>query len=490
MRVSPGWILAALLAIALALRLIAIGDRLSNDEGYTWLVVSAHGPGVFLDRLAAFENTPPLFYLLTWPLPDAGVAWLRIVAVLAGVGCVWATYWAAKVSSAVYSAPQVTLAAVFAAGAVAVAPFAVSYSDYARGFVLADALLILALGAALRRRWWLYAVAATAAVYTEYDSALFLVALSAAVGWREWRAGSRRRAWRSALALAAPIATLAAWLPEALRDSATKVSPVYPSPSPDSLRDLVVRLTFGEHGTAHAASVRWLQFVVVAAVCVWAFRKAPRTIAVTAAGTLILHAIAAWIGPDIFAPRYLTELIPLAAIALGHALAGWAADRAGGDGTRALRARADRASADRARALRARAAGARRAVPVAVAVVLALVAVAVAIRRAHGNDEPDIAGIGRLVAPAARGRTVITNSAVVAYYLRGLHPRLDRPFGLGPGLEARCGTHCKVGFLVVDDTRVAGGIRTGPGQAHQFGPIYVRATPQVGGRATVLPAGR
>jgi hypothetical protein len=71
---------------------------------------------------------------------------------------------------------------------------------------------------------------------------------------------------------------------------------------------------------------------------------------------------------------------------------------------------------------------------------------------------------------------VVTNSAVVAYYLRDLKPRLDRPFGLGPGLEAGCGASCRAPFLVVDDTRVANGPRAGPGAAHLFGPIYVRST--------------
>src|SRR4051794_30674467 len=134
----PRAILGVLLLGALALRLLAIGDTLSHDEGYTWLVASAHGPQAFYDRLSAFENTPPLYYLLTWPLPDDGVGWLRLVAVLAGVGCVAATYWTASFTSSRVERREVKLAAVFAAAAVAVAPFAVSYSDYARGFVLAD----------------------------------------------------------------------------------------------------------------------------------------------------------------------------------------------------------------------------------------------------------------------------------------------------------------------------------------------------------------
>src|SRR3954470_22455084 len=237
----PRAILGVLILGAVVLRLLAIGDPLSHDEGYTWLVASAHRPGVFLDRLNAFENTPPLYYLLTWPLPDGGVAWLRLVSLLAGTGCIAAVWWVAR-----------GRAGLFAAAAMAVAPFAVSYSDYARGFVLADLGLIVALGAALRRRWWLYAAAAGVAVYAEYDSALFLVAI--AIALREWKA-------------ALPIALLIPWIPAAIQANDatgdTKGSPLYPAPSLTSLRDTVVRLTFGEHGTAHATSLRWFQFLLV-----------------------------------------------------------------------------------------------------------------------------------------------------------------------------------------------------------------------------------
>jgi hypothetical protein len=102
--------------------------------------------------------------------------------------------------------------------------------------------------------------------------------------------------------------------------------------------------------------------------------------------------------------------------------------------------------------------------------------VAVVVQRSGADDEPDIAAIGRVIAPAAKGRTLLSNSAVVAYYLRDLKPRLDRPFGLGPGLEAGCVARCRAPFLVVDDTRVANSPRVGPGAAHLFGPIYVRST--------------
>jgi hypothetical protein len=414
--------------------LVAIGDPLSHDEGYTWLVSSAGGAGTFFDRLGAYENTPPLYYLLTWPLPDAGVAWLRIVSVLAGTGCVAAVWWitaGTRSTLAPHSGAYVygvrSAAPWIAAGAMAVAPFAVSYSDYARGFILADLGLLIALGAAMRRNWWLYALGAAVAMYAEYDSALFLIALSFVAGWRAL----------------VPIALLAPWLPF-IENSSTKVAPVYPNPSPASLRDTLVRLTFGEHGTANAITLRWLQFLLVAAVCVWAFRKAPRIITVTAIGTLVLHAITHWIGPDVFAPRYLTELIPLGAIAIGMAVA---------DVRRAEIRRAPM----------------RRAATAAACIGIAAIGVAVGIRRANQNDEPDYNAIATAIRPAAKGRTVLTNSAVIAYYLRDLHPRLDRPFGL----KAAC-RGCTPPFLIVEDTRVANSPRPGPGHATAFGPVYVR----------------
>src|SRR3954469_5296897 len=124
----PRAILGVLLLGALVLRLLAIGDTLSHDEGYTWLVASSGAPGTFLDRLGSFENTPPLYYLLTWPLPDAGVAWLRIVSVLAGVGCVAAVWWVVRGMRSTFvplSGRYVDSAAWIAAAALAVAPFAV-----------------------------------------------------------------------------------------------------------------------------------------------------------------------------------------------------------------------------------------------------------------------------------------------------------------------------------------------------------------------------
>src|SRR4051812_11398227 len=56
-------LLGLIVLVALGCRMAGAGDRLSPDEGYSWLVASARGWQGFLDSLARYENTPPLYYL-------------------------------------------------------------------------------------------------------------------------------------------------------------------------------------------------------------------------------------------------------------------------------------------------------------------------------------------------------------------------------------------------------------------------------------------
>ena len=89
-------LLAGIVLLAVLVRLAGLGDRLSEDEGFSWLVASAPSADVFLDRLAAYENTPPLFYLLLAPLPLDDEVWLRLPALVAGVACVPMLYLAVR----------------------------------------------------------------------------------------------------------------------------------------------------------------------------------------------------------------------------------------------------------------------------------------------------------------------------------------------------------------------------------------------------------
>lgn len=437
--------LAGIVLLALAVRLAGIGDRLSADEGYSWLVASSPDAGAFLRNLAAYENTPPLFYLLLSVLPGSDEAWLRLPSLVASVAAVPVLYAIVR--------PLVgTRAALLAALGLAVAPYHVSFANYSRAFMLAGLGLLLALWAAARlaqggrpRWWWLYAVGASVALYSEYDAALFLVALVAAllvIG-----VPARRRT----LTLGTlPALAIVPWLPQLVRSldqlDVTKVSPIYPEPSPAALRDLAVPLMLGEHGAASSAAGRTLELAVAAVLiglaASWLWRRERRAfwlLAGTGAGTLVLAGIVALAGPDVFAQRYLTVLIPLGAALLGAGAAAlpwrWAAP--------------------------------------ACAAGLVLLGLAILGQRSGRELEPDPAPVVAAVR-AAHPDVVLTNSATMAFYLRGEPVVLDRPFGL-VSRRRTCAPRCP--FAVVDDTRVAGGARRVRGLRLRRGPIAVTLDP-------------
>jgi len=446
-------LLAGIVLLAILVRLAGVGDRLSEDEGFSWLVASAPDLDTFLDRLAAYENTPPLFYVLLAPLPLDDEHWLRLPSLVASVACVPVLYLAVR--------PLLgTRAALLAALGLAVAPYAVNWSNFSRGFMLANLGLLIALWAVVRlageggrRWWWVYAGGALLAIYSEYDALLFLAALIATFAWIT--PGRRREI----VALGTlPVFALLPWLGEFVRSldalDETKAAPMYPSPSPASLRDSIVPLFAGEHGTADSAGPRTVQFALIVAALTAAVamlrargkRDALSLLGLTALGTLALHGVATLLGPDIFQQRYLTSLIPLAVGLLAGAtvLVPW-----------------------------------RWATPAATALLLGLGAVVFAQR--HDRElEPDMAPVEALIERSG-DRVVLTNTARVAFYLRELRPHLDRPLGFGVDAEAACGPRCPVPLTIVDDSRAPAGVRTGPGRSHAFGPLIVRLRPSGSG---------
>lgn len=443
-----GAALLAVILLAAAIRFAAFGSRLHVDDAYTWLVASAPSPSAFLRRLAATENTPPLNYLLLTPLPIDHPFWLRLPSLLAGVLMVPATYWAAR---GVLSRPVALLAAL----AVAVDPFLVTFSDLARGFMLEDLALLLALGALVRvrrqptrRLWALFVLAGVVALYTEYAAAIFLVALAVAAILVRWPARAR-----VAAACGLVLASMLPWIPEIVRGQnqigITKISPPAAAPSLTGLRDLVVTLAFGENGGTTSSAGRWLLLLALGLLGLAAAvilrrgaarlgRAAPRVnglIALAGVLTLAGHAIAAIAGIDVFSQRYTTILVPLAAV-LGAAAVSL---------------------------------GGRTRLPVLCAVLLSALGVVEIARRGGAQYEPPIAPV-RAAALALHPRTVLTNTPIVQFYLRDLHPILDRPANYGPGLVASCARPC----LVIDDLRAQGGPpRRVTGAARMIGPYVL-----------------
>jgi 4-amino-4-deoxy-L-arabinose transferase-like glycosyltransferase len=441
-------LLAAIVVLAVIVRLAGVGDRLSIDEGYSWLVGGAPSASAFLDRLAAYENTPPLFYLLLTPLPLDDEVWIRLPALLAGAASVPVLYAAVR---PLLGTPTALLSAL----GLAVAPYYVQFSNYSRGFTLATLGLLIALwGAARLARgaqrswWWLYGAGAVLALYSEYDSSLFLLPLVGAL----LVIGKPARRETLLFGLL-PFLALLPWIGEFQhsRDlsGVTKVDPTNPGLSLGTLRNETVALVFSEQGIAASRGLKTALYAAVILPTLLAgiglarrAREAFWLLAGTGLGVLAGHAITSAMGPDILAARYLIPLLPLgvAVLAAGVAAAPW-----------------------------------RSAVPV-VAALLVGAGAFVFLNREGREVDPDYERVAAIV-EGAHARVVLTNSAVVTYYLDRPRPLLDRPFGLGPGLTEGCLRSCRRPLAIVDDGRVPPARRVS-GRATPVDDIFVVIVPK------------
>jgi len=199
--------LLALAVLAAALRFFRIdAQSLWYDEGISAFQLTRSYPDIL--RAAALDSHPPLYYLSlkAWSeaLPvSASEVVLRSLSAVSGVAGVVLTY---VVGRRLFGPLVGGLAALL----LAAAPLSVYYSQEVRMYALVTALGMLAAWAYTRRTYWLYALAAAAALYTQYLAIAFIVAVHLhALLWLRQRSEWLR--WLGANAIAA-LAFLP-WLP-------------------------------------------------------------------------------------------------------------------------------------------------------------------------------------------------------------------------------------------------------------------------------------
>lgn len=220
-RLSYGRAVGLATAIGAALRLAFIARQpLGYDEDFSAVVL--HQPVDRMIDIVCHDSAPPLFYILERAVVAAadllglasaggpgGPVALRLIPVMAGIALIPLV---AALARRVGGEPAGVWAAVF----TALVPTAAMLSNFARMYGLAATLTVAAtllLWRAVekpgRGRWAAYAVAAAAAVWTDYFSAVALVGiLVAALSLRP----GRRAAAAAFVATALAVASIGPWL--------------------------------------------------------------------------------------------------------------------------------------------------------------------------------------------------------------------------------------------------------------------------------------
>lgn len=170
-------LIAGILGLALILRLWGLEHKSLDGGDEPFSLALAQRPLGEMFELFGFEANGSVYSILLWPLVRISEAeWmLRLPALVAGVLAVAAVWWAGRE----LVGPR---AGLLAAGLMAVNPYAIYQSQYARPFslvMLFSAVSFAALAVGLRddrRRWWVLYVAATAlAAYGNAVTAAILV---------------------------------------------------------------------------------------------------------------------------------------------------------------------------------------------------------------------------------------------------------------------------------------------------------------------------
>ncbi len=330
------WELAAFAVViaGVALRVLALADRsLTWDETYSIFIASQPVTRVLV-LTAANEAHPPLYYLLLhWWVQvfGPGEAAARALSVPIGTAIVLVTWMFGR--RLIGEAP-----ALLAAALVALAPSQVATAQEARmyGLLALTALsswwaLWAGMTGGRRASWVAYAVISAVMLYSHYYGFFVLASHFAFLLWRR-APGDVWRRWTyatiGALALFMP------WLPALPMQFGTgRAWPVYRPPlTPALYIDTLTSITMGQlffdaiHGGSIPRELSWsltVGAVVVVVIGYRALRRAPAERALMVASVFFPLTLAYGVSlvVNIFAPRYLTFLMPGLALLAGAGVA-------------------------------------------------------------------------------------------------------------------------------------------------------------------------
>lgn len=183
----------ALTLAVLVLRASQLRQSLYGDEIWTYGDIVGHGLGRMIhDVYTGPENSPPLFFVLSWLSSKLGhpLVSIRLPSLLLGAGTIPLLYLVGREALD-------RRAGLLAAAILGLSPFSLYYGIEARSYATMAFCIVLSTFALLRavrsgrRRWWLvYAAAAAAAAYSHY-TAVFALAVQGL--WSLWACRDRVR---------------------------------------------------------------------------------------------------------------------------------------------------------------------------------------------------------------------------------------------------------------------------------------------------------
>lgn len=322
------WLCPALLfGLALAVRMYRIGaESLWLDEA-TSLFLARHS---VLDVVAwtARDIHPPLYYLLLhfWRFFGESEVALRSLSALAGAGGVVVLY---LLGARLFDRRTGVVAALL----LSLAPLHVGYSQQARMYawlglwmILGAYLLVLALEKQQIGHWLALAVVNTLALYTHYYTVFGLLVQGLFALYVSWRAGRWRNLLWAAGAMAFSVLLFAPWLPTMYFQVSTGGGGWVARAGVPGLRtllDTLIGFTVGSVRGAYPVWMRWVAYLLFAALCLWAVvvgvraslrgnRKEERGLAFALLYLLVPLSVA-WLISQVkplYADRYLLAFLP------------------------------------------------------------------------------------------------------------------------------------------------------------------------------------